>query len=87
MCCNKAAILAFPSSDMVEESISVLFSFDVREFSENVPKLSGISTLGTGSTPAQALTLDMDQASLDFKVWPELLEHFDCLRITVYGAT
>lgn len=86
-CLNQTPILFFPFNDASEKSVSFLCRTDPGHLDKDVSESLSISALRVASAPAEALALDMDQAPLDYNIWPQLPEHLDCLRIAVNSAT
>lgn len=86
-CLNQTPILIFPFNNASEKSASFLCRTDPGHLDKDVSESLSISALRIASAPAEALSLNVNQTPLDRKVWPQLLEYLDCLRIAVNGAT
>ncbi len=79
------AVLVLPGSDEVEKCFPVRQSCDFGDLEEDIPQLTGMQRLWGDPAPAQALPLDMNQATLDDRIRPERPENLDYLSVAVHG--
>jgi len=80
---NAVAVLAFPVRHVLNELVTVRLSSDRGHSKKDIPQLSGVVRLGRCPAPGQALSLNVDKASLDDHFRPELAQHTHNLGITV----
>ncbi len=81
------AVSVFPISDRLQKVVPLGLAANVEHLEKDLSKLSGVSGLGVAPAPRQALPLNVDQASLDCDVRPELPEDFYYMGIAIDGKT
>lgn len=81
------AVTTFPLGNSVEEHVALLVRTDGRDVEKKFPEMFGIGTRGMATAPHEALTLDMDQTSLNEDRRPEGGQKTDHLGIAIHRAT
>ena len=80
---HEVAISAFPVHYVLNKLVTVHLSSDGDHSKKDTPQLSGVAGFGRCPAPAQPLSLDVNDASLDDYVGPELVQHTHNLGITI----
>jgi len=80
---HAVAVLAFPVHYLLNKLVTVPLSSDGGHSKEDIPQLSGIARLGRCPAPAQPLSLNVNDTSLNNYVRPELVQHTHNRGITV----
>ena len=81
------AVQIFPGGDEVEKCFPVCRSSNPCDPEEYLPQLSGVSGLRGVSAPAQPLSLDMYQATLDDRIRPQHPQNLDHLLVAIHSET
>ncbi len=81
------AISIFPISDRLQKVVPLGLAVNVEHLEEDLSELSSISSLGGIATPCQALPLNVDQASLDHDIRPELPENLCHVGVAINRKT
>jgi hypothetical protein len=79
------AIRTLPVSDRAKKHVSVCQGSNLGNLEKDLSEPSGVGSFRRGAAPGQALPLNVDQASLDHNIRPELSDTPYRLRVTVHG--
>jgi len=80
---HEVAVLTFPVHYVLNKPVTVPLSSDGDHSKKDIPQLSSVARFGRCPAPAQPLSLDVNDASLDDYVRPELAQHTHNLGITI----
>lgn len=78
------AVSVFPVCNKAEKFVSISCIADMGHPEKNIPELSAIGGPGGVTAPSQALPLNMDKASLDYSIRPELSDDPYYVRVAVH---
>lgn len=81
---NEGTVFSFPVSDGLEKIVSFCAGTDSSNQEKDFSEPSGISSFRRGTTPGQALPLDMNQTSLPDGFRPELAKDPYHFRVAIY---
>jgi hypothetical protein len=84
---HQVSVFTFPVCDIIKKLVAIGLASDRSYFKKDDPQFSGVGCLRGSTAPSQPLPLNMNEASLDDDVRPEVAQYIHNLGIAINGKT
>lgn len=81
---HQVAILTLPVYDVPQKPVATVLIANGCNLKKDSPQLSGIARFRRGSAPGEPLSLNVNKASLDYNIRPEIAQRSNNLGVTIH---